>query len=175
MKEMEQANKTNSYIAVGIAIVLVIGLAVYTQYKIGATNSALESVAVTMATAKQGSSQQTAQVGVSPQLGITYDMQGYDKMLNYYNTIDLTGEQGKIVAGLNVELPCCGFTNILTNSDGTANFADSCHCGHHDAMYGLAKYMVQNGYSREEIQKELNAWKEVFFPTQGGGNLGGCA
>jgi len=171
----EEKENAGRYALIALAVIVVIGLALYTQYKISATNSALDKLATGMIAAKTTGAQQTSPSGISPQMGISYDTQGYNTLLNYYKTINLDTGQSKTVAGLDVELPCCGFKDIITNSDGTANFPASCHCGHHDAMYGLAMYMVQKGYSREEMQKELNVWKEVFFPSQGGGNLGGCA
>lgn len=146
---------------IAVVLVAIVAFVAYTQASISSTKTALDRI---------GAGQ-----GMSPQMGIQYNTQGYNALLNYYSTINLSDAESKAVAGLDVELPCCGFQEILTNSDGTANFVDSCHCGHHNAMYGLAKYMVQNGYNREQMQNELNVWKEVFFPTSGGGNLGGCA
>lgn len=156
-----------------LALLAVIGLIGYTQFAIEAANKNLELAATAKLSTggTNGAQMQQAQgAGVLP-----YNQAGYEQMLQHYKAIKLDNAQSKTVAGLDVELPCCGFKDILTNSDGTANFAGSCHCGHHDAMYGLAKYMVSNGYGRNEIQKELNAWKGVFFPSQGSGNLGGCA
>src|SRR3989344_3069113 len=167
-----EGEKKSNYAVIAVAIVFVIGLAVYTQYRISATNTELDRVAITMATAAQSGTQQAEPRGISQQMEINYNTDGYNTLLKYYKSINLDAEQSKKVAGLDVELPCCGFQKIVTKTDGTADFPGSCHCGHHDAMYGLAKYMVQKGYSREEMQKELDVWKEVFFPTQGGGNLG---
>lgn len=159
-----------------IAIIVVLSILAYNQYAIGAANKNLDRIAITMAAASaSGDEQQTTLQGIGPELGITYDTKGYKMLLNYYKTIKLSANESKQVAGIDVTLPCCGFKAILTSKDGTSDFENSCHCGHHDAMYGLAKYMVQKGYSREDMQKEENAWKEVFFPASGGSNLGGCA
>ena len=151
-----------------VALVLAIGLVGYTQIAIVAIEKNINIAASAKTGGTDGTQVQGA--GVLP-----YTQEGYNQMLQYYKSIKLDTAQSKAVAGLDVELPCCGFQEIQANSDGTANFDGSCHCGHHDSMYGLAKYMVSNGYNRGDIQKELDVWKSVFFPTQGSGNLGGCA
>ena len=159
------------YALIAVVLVAIVVFVAYTQAAINSTSSALGTIAAQKSTGQQQATPQ----GISPQMGIEYNTQGYNALLDYYSTINLSDAQSKAVAGLDVELPCCGFKEILVNSNGTANFEASCHCGHHDAMYGLAKYMVQNDYNREQMQSELNVWKEVFFPAQGSGNLGGCA
>ncbi len=176
LEALEKKEKISSYsIPVVIALIFIIGLVIFAQYNIGKTSALLDKITTSIVKEKQsGGAGQTAPAGISPQMGIQYNGEGYKMMLNYYKTIKLSAADSKKVAGLDVTLPCCGFKNILVTKDGTSDFENSCHCGHHDAMYGLAKYMVQKGYSREDMQKELNVWKGVFFPTSGGGDLGGC-
>lgn len=169
---MKPNENTQIYALAAFVLIAIVAFVAYAQTTISSTSAALDRIA---AAQKSGDQQQPAISGMSPQMGIQYNTEGYNALLKYYNTIELSDAESKAVAGLDVELPCCGFQGILKNADGTANFDGSCHCGHHDAMYGLAKYMVQNGYNREQMQNELNVWKEVFFPTTGGGNLGGCA
>lgn len=94
------------------------------------------------------------------------DSQGYQELLNYEKTITLTSEQNKQITGLNIELPCCGFQKIQASGN--------CACGHHLALYGLAKYMISNGYDRTQIQNEIDRWKLVFYPESGSENMGGC-
>ncbi len=176
-KEHHEKETPIAYIAIMVAIIFVLGLVIFSQYKISATNTVLDKVALSLASVKKGGGEvaTSGPAGMSPQMGISYDTNGYNALLSHYKTIKLSADDSKKVAGIDVELPCCGFKNIATSKDGTADFDGSCHCGHHDAMYGLAKFMIQKGYRREDIQKEENIWKEVFFPTAGGGNLGGCA
>jgi len=59
---------------------------------------------------------------------------------------------------------CCG----LTSKDGFArsNGQRQCGCAHNAAFSGLTMWMIENGYSNQEILKEINKWKSSFFPKQ---------
>lgn len=104
--------------------------------------------------------------GATSDYGISLDNQGYQKLLEYENSITLTKEQNSQIVGLDINMSCCGVQKILP--------AGNCACGHHLALHGLAKYLVTNGFDRNQIQNEINKWKEVFYPESGNGNMGGC-
>ncbi|MBI4155334.1 hypothetical protein HY498_04580 [Candidatus Woesearchaeota archaeon] len=103
--------------------------------------------------------------GDKSEYGVTYDQAGYNQLMGYAQSIQLNSEQTKNIVGLNVEIPCCGFRTLQAK--------DNCECGHHIALYGLAKLLSSKNYSREQIQSEIDKWKSVFFPN-GQGNTGGC-
>lgn len=101
------------------------------------------------------------------QYGIPFSETGYQQLLGYDRTIRLDSSQMKNYVGLDVEMPCCGFATL----QATGN----CGCGHHIALSGLAKYLISKGYSREQVQSEINTWKGVFFGEGvGSGSMGGC-
>jgi len=58
---------------------------------------------------------------------------------------------------------CCGAVTLV-NPDGSA----ACGCEHSQMMRGLAAYLIKNHpeLSNEQILKELNNWRAVFFPKQ---------
>ncbi len=59
---------------------------------------------------------------------------------------------------------CCE-ARTLVKPDGVA----ACGCAHSQAMRGLAAYLITNypdDYTDEELVKELNRWRAVFFPKQ---------
>lgn len=97
---------------------------------------------------------------------ITYDNAGYDKLLEAAKTISLNKEQTKLIVGRNIELSCCGVKMLQASGN--------CECGHHVALFGLAKLLASKGYTAEDIQSEIDKWKLVFFPEGGSGNTGGC-
>jgi len=98
--------------------------------------------------------------------GITYDNAGYEKLLEAAKTVNLDKEQTKQIVGRNIELSCCGVKTLQARGN--------CECGHHVALFGLAKLLASKGYAANDIQSEIDKWKLVFFPEGGSGNTGGC-
>ncbi len=89
---------------------------------------------------------------------IKFSNEGYGKLLEYQKNIKLSEAQKDDFINFDVFLPCCGFGKIVWPEE------ENCQCGHHLALYGLIKYMIEKGYDRIEIQKEIDRWKYYFFP-----------
>lgn len=104
--------------------------------------------------------------GEKTEYGVTVDDAGYQQLLQAAQAVPLTPAMEKLVVGLNVELPCCGFKQLQAK--------DNCQCGHHIAMFGLAKLMASKGYGRDQIQSELDRWKKLFYPNGAEGATGEC-
>lgn len=100
--------------------------------------------------------------------GLTYNDAGYQELLSDAKRVTLTPDQGKNIVGLNVEIPCCGVKTLQASGN--------CECGHHVALFGLAKRLALQGYTRDVIQLEIGKWKNVFYPggIEAKGNTGGC-
>jgi len=96
--------------------------------------------------------------GVGKVSGLPLTTDGYNKLLEYDQTIQLTSDQKQQYAGFDAFIPCCGFK--LTTMDENQD----CRCGHHIAIAGLIKYGLTHGASRADIQAEINAWKPIFYP-----------
>lgn len=103
--------------------------------------------------------------GQASEYGIIYDQAGYEQLLKAAN-IRLSAEQTKLIVGLDVAIPCCGFRTLQASGN--------CECGHHVALYNLATILASKGYARDQIQSEIDKWKQVFFPEGSDGNTGGC-
>lgn len=97
--------------------------------------------------------------GVGKVSGLPLNTNGYNKLLEYDKTIQLTPDQKKGYAGFDAYLPCCGFK--LTTDDEN----NDCRCGHHVAFAGLIKYGLTHNAPRADIQAEINAWKPIFYPV----------
>lgn len=108
----------------------------------------------------------SATAGAMSEYGITYDNAGYEQLLKAAKDVSLSAEQTSTIVGLDVQIPCCGFTTLQASGN--------CECGHHVALYGLAKLLASKGYDRAKIQDEINKWKPVFYPEGSSGNTGGC-
>ncbi|MEK6875015.1 MAG: hypothetical protein AABX52_04680 [Nanoarchaeota archaeon] len=104
--------------------------------------------------------------GEMTEYGITMDTAGYDQLLKDAKEIIPTLAQERIFVGLDVELPCCGVKQLQAK--------DNCECGHHVAMFGLAKLMTTKGYNSSQIQQELELWKKIFYPQGTQSATGAC-
>ncbi|MEW6407623.1 MAG: hypothetical protein AB1465_02955 [Patescibacteria group bacterium] len=89
---------------------------------------------------------------------IQFSSDGYQKLLEHQKNIKLDEAQKDKFINFDVLLPCCGFEKTIWPEE------ENCACGHHLALYGLIKYMIEKGYDRTVIQKEINRWKYYFFP-----------
>lgn len=90
---------------------------------------------------------------------LTLNTVGYNQMVEWDRTIQETTDLQKQVAGFDALIPCCGFK--LTGADPNQD----CQCGHHLAIRGLIKYGLTHGWTRDQIQQEINQWKPVFYPV----------
>ncbi|MEK6887649.1 MAG: hypothetical protein AABX14_01760 [Candidatus Aenigmatarchaeota archaeon] len=140
-------NKTNTNKILPILIAVLVVVVVINQY-------------VLMTAVTGNATQKTTN-----QYGVPLTQAGYDQLLGYDKSISLDSTQMKSYVGLDVEMPCCGFKTL----QATGN----CGCGHHVALSGLAKLLISKGYSRDQVQNEINSWKDVFFGNNAI-NMGGC-
>jgi len=84
--------------------------------------------------------------------------EGYQQTVEWDRTIQETTDLQKQIAGFDVLIPCCGFQ--LTSADPNQD----CQCGHHLAMRGIIKYGLTHGWTRDQIQQEINQWKPIYYP-----------
>lgn len=100
-------------------------------------------------------------LGSDSVLGLKFNQEGYNELVEDAKILKLSKAQEKDFAGFDVTMACCGFSKTL------ANFPENCQCGHHLASYGLIKKMLLAGsFSRDNIQGEVNAWINYFFPKE---------
>lgn len=84
--------------------------------------------------------------------------EGFQQSVEWDRTIQETPDLQKQIAGFDALIPCCGFAK--TSADPNAD----CQCGHHLAMRGIIKYGLTHGWTRDQIQQELNQWKPIYYP-----------
>lgn len=98
--------------------------------------------------------------GTDAGYGVSFTLAGYNSLLGWNRDVKLTEEQRHDFAGLHVRLPCCGFADTVVDE------AQNCACGHHVALYGVAKRLLADGQDRAAVQREINRWARYFFPKE---------
>ena len=48
----------------------------------------------------------------------------------------------------------------------SADETKNCGCGHHKALYGLAKRLLADGHNRTEAQAEIGRWAAYMYPRE---------
>lgn len=157
-------NEQQKHRATTVLLIVLLMVVAVNQYMLMAVSSAQNRVTITGQAAAQQAFQPAA-LADDLMVGIPYNDQGYQRLMNYDKTIKLSGGEMQKYVGLDIELPCCGVKALQASGN--------CQCGHHVAMSGLAKYMAQKGYSEGDIQSELNKWKTVFYPDSTGSSAPG--
>jgi len=167
-------------VIVVVMLVFLIGLIGINQYLISSINSAVGKSPLTgrAVTPQEGTTSEGDNVvqqiydevvpkeGSDTGYGITFSTNGMNTLVGYYRSIELTGNgQEKFIAvGTQPNTGCeycCGIGNgEAITSDGRTR----CGCDHHLALIGLIKYLIQQGYSDEQILGEIQKWKAYFFP-----------
>ena len=92
--------------------------------------------------------------------GPSFDRAGYAELLDWNQSIRPMEAWADDYEALDVTLPCCKAAHA--NRDETRN----CGCGHHAALFGASKGLLQRGYSLAQTQAELDRWKAFFFPKE---------
>lgn len=152
-----------------VALVSLIGVNQYLM------SSATTSITAAAAKAPQSTLSQSGE----SEYGVPLDSNGYQMLLNYRNSISLSGKQdaeyNKLI-GYDpngkpyIDHPCCG-----------AAISRCAPCGHGAAIQGLVKLLLQKGYNEQQILGEALKWNRMFFPEyyanggqQAGDQVGGC-
>jgi hypothetical protein len=92
--------------------------------------------------------------------GVSFNAKGYQTLLSWNSQYHVTQAQAASFESLDLTLPCCGFGH--PSADETKN----CGCGHHQALYGLSKRLLDFGYDQKAVQAEVGRWAAYFFPRE---------
>jgi hypothetical protein len=92
--------------------------------------------------------------------GVAFNAAGYETLLMWKDRYPINPSRASDFEALNVTLPCCAFTTP------SADESKNCGCGHHLAVYGLAKKLLADGYNRAETQAEIARWVAYLFPQE---------
>jgi hypothetical protein len=92
--------------------------------------------------------------------GITFSEAGYLTLVAKNRTLSVPPERAEDFEGLNMRLPCCPFRSPSVDE------AKNCPCEHHQALYGLAKWLLQEDYPADRVQEEVTRWSRYLFPKE---------
>ena len=98
--------------------------------------------------------------GTATEYGVLFSTEGYQTLLSWHSQYRVSGGPAASFETLDVSLPCCGFEHPL------ADESKNCGCGHHQALYGLAKRLLSTGYGGDQVQAEVTRWAAYFFPKE---------
>ncbi len=96
--------------------------------------------------------------GQTQDYGAPLTDEGYQTLLQWNNDLKVEASYAEAFESLDMRLPCCDWSK--PSRDETTN----CGCGHHQALEGLSKKLLSEGWTREAVQREVTRWSDYFFP-----------
>ncbi len=98
--------------------------------------------------------------GLATDYDVDFSAEGYSKLLVWNETLKPAAGWADNYESIDITLPCCGAKHPFR--DETQN----CGCGHHQALYGVTKQLLNTGYSLEATQAEVARWRAYMFPKE---------
>ncbi len=92
--------------------------------------------------------------------GLRFTPEGYEILRDWNDGIRPDRRWADDYERLDIQLPCCGALHPFEDE------AKNCGCGHHQAMYGLAKRLLRNGTRPAAVQDEISRWRAYLFPRE---------
>lgn len=92
--------------------------------------------------------------------GVTFSDAGYKALVTKNKELAIPATKVAAFEGLDLSLPCCAFKNP------SADESQNCACEHHQMLYGLAKFLLAQNYSPEQIQTEVGRWHHYLYPKE---------
>ncbi len=92
--------------------------------------------------------------------GVPLNDAGYQTLLQWNNDLRVEASYADAFESLDMRLPCCDWTK--PSRDEKTN----CGCGHHQALEGLSKKLLSEGWTHEAVQREVTRWSDYFFPEK---------
>lgn len=92
--------------------------------------------------------------------GPDFSSEGYEVLRQWNSDIRPEAVWADDYARMDVGLPCCGAIHPYKDE------SQNCGCGHHQALYGLAKRLLQRGDDRTQVQSEIGRWRAFMFPRE---------
>ena len=98
--------------------------------------------------------------GSSTDYGPSFTLEGYEVLRQWNVVLRPAAVWADDYVRLDIQLPCC--EAIHPYEDESQN----CGCGHHQALYGLGKRLLQSGARVNEVQAEIGRWRAYLFPRE---------
>jgi YVTN family beta-propeller protein len=98
--------------------------------------------------------------GSSTAYGVTFSEAGYQTLVAKNKELQVPPEKVTTFEGLDLTLPCCAFKNP------SADESKNCACEHHQMVYGLAKDLLAQNYTPQQVQQEVGRWHHYLYPKE---------
>ncbi|MBI5030321.1 MAG: hypothetical protein HZB51_07325 [Chloroflexi bacterium] len=98
--------------------------------------------------------------GQSTNYGVTFSDAGYETLIKWNEQIKVDAHCANGYESLNLLLPCCDWA--MPSRDEEKN----CACGHHQALEGLSKKLLHDGWDSHATQSEVTKWTRFLFPVE---------
>lgn len=92
--------------------------------------------------------------------GPTFSTEGYETLRQWNEDIRPRPSWADDYERLDISLTCCAADHPFEDE------SKNCGCGHHQALYGLAKRLLETGTSVTAVQAEIYRWRAFMFPRE---------
>lgn len=98
--------------------------------------------------------------GQATHYGVTFSDAGYQTLTQWNADFKVGERYANTFESLDLRLPCCEWST--PSRDEKTN----CACGHHQALEGLSKRLLRDGWSGDAAQREVTLWNRYLFPKE---------
>ena len=98
--------------------------------------------------------------GQATNYGVTFSDAGYQTLIKWNEDFKVEPRYADAFESLDLILPCCDWRKPSREEK------TNCACGHHQALEGLAKKLLSEGWNRDAEQREVSAWNRYLFPKE---------
>jgi|GEM_PF-2109282 hypothetical protein len=98
--------------------------------------------------------------GRTTSYGVTFSDAGYQTLTQWNNDVKVDEHCADRFESLNLRLPCCEWETPSRNEE------KNCACGHHQALEGLSKKLLHDGWDKEQVQQQVTLWARFMYPAE---------
>ena len=98
--------------------------------------------------------------GQATQYGVTFSDAGYQTLIQWNADFQVEARYADAFESLDLRLPCCEWSTPSRNEE------KNCACGPHEALEGLSKKLLSDGWSRDATQREVTLWNRYLFSKE---------
>ncbi len=98
--------------------------------------------------------------GTTTKYGVTFSDAGYQTLIQWNEDYKVEPRYADAFESLDMLMPCCDWRNPSRNEE------KNCACGHHQAIEGLSKKLLSDGWDSRIVQTEVTQWTRYLFPKE---------
>lgn len=92
--------------------------------------------------------------------GMTFSDQGYETLIKWNQDFQVEPRYADAFESLDLLLPCCEWRKPSRIEE------KNCACGHHQALEGLGKKLLSDGWDSRAAQSEVTQWTRYLFSKE---------